>query len=62
MDEKSLKKLPINDLINLMVKSVNELLELHKTQNQQEMVSKSKEVQLLQKLIAVKRAEFLPLK
>lgn len=34
MDEDSLNKLPINDLFDLLVKSVNELLELNKNQDQ----------------------------
>jgi len=41
----------IDDLFDLMVKTVKELLELHKDQEQQKMVEKSKEVEMLQRVI-----------
>ena len=55
MTEESLNKLPIDDLFDLLVKSVNELLVLHKNQDQLKMISKQKEVELIQKVILAKK-------
>jgi hypothetical protein len=62
MTEEYLNKLPIDDLFDLLVKSVNELLELHKNQDQLNMILKQKEVELIQSVIVAKRAAEIPLK
>ena len=61
MTEESLHALPLDELLALMVKSVNELLELYK-HPQYKFASKSKmtEVELIQKVIVSKKAEFPP--
>ena len=61
MTEESLHALPLDELLALMVKSVNELLELNK-HPQYKFASKSKmtEVELIQKVIVSKKAEFPP--
>ena len=62
MTEESLSKLPIDDLFDLLVKSVNDLLELHKNQDQLNMILKQKEVELIQRVIVAKRADKTSLK
>ena len=57
MSEENLKYIPVTDLIDLMVISVNELIVLHKKHDYLNMDSKNKEVQLIQKVIAFKRAQ-----
>ena len=59
VSEENLKCIPVNDLVDLMVTCVNELLELRKMRDREKMISKSKEVQLIQKVIASKKHEFL---
>jgi len=63
MTEDSLHALPIEELLALMVKSVNELLQLNKYP-QGKLTSKLKmtEVELIQKVIVSKRAESPPVK
>ena len=61
MTEESLQALPINDLFDLMVKSMNELLAMNKIPHDKLSIkAKQKEVELLQKVIVAKRAEFPP--
>lgn len=55
ISEENLKYIPVNDLIDLMVISVNELIELHKKRDYENTPFKNKEVQLIQKVIASKR-------
>lgn len=63
MDEDSLNKLHINDLFDLMVKKVNELLDMHETHDMITKVdAKRKEVELIQRVIVAKRAIETPLK
>lgn len=63
MDENSMNKMSINDLFDLMVKNVNELLDMHKNHEDLKILDdKRKEVELLQRIIVAKRAEFPPLK
>ena len=57
MSEENLKCIPVTDLIDLMVISVNELIVLHKKRDHLNMGSKNKEVQLIQKIIASKRTQ-----
>ena len=57
MSEENLKYISVTDLIDLMVVSVNELIVLHKKHDYLNMGSKNKEVQLIQKVIASKRAQ-----
>ena len=59
VSEENLKCIPVNDLVDLMVTCVNELLELRKMRDREKMISKSNEVQLIQKVIAAKKHEFL---
>jgi len=63
MDEESLNKLHINDLFDLMVKKVNELLDMHNAHEMTTKVdAKRKEVELIQRVIVAKRANETPLK
>jgi len=63
MTAESLNKMPINDLFDLMVKSVNELLDMHKSNELVTKVdAKRKEVEMIQIVIVTKRAEESPLK
>jgi hypothetical protein len=55
ISEENLKYIPVNDLIDLMVISVNELIGLHKKHDYKNTPSKNREVQLIQKVIASKR-------
>ena len=59
MTEENLKGLDINDLFDLMTKTVNELLTMSKNkENNLAINSKHKEVELIQKIILHKRGEF----
>ena len=60
VSEENLKRIPVNDLVDLMVISVDELLALRKMREREKVTLKTKEVQLIQKVIASKRHEFLP--
>ena len=55
--EYDLKFLPENDLIDIMVESINELFVLKKMKDKERIGEKRKEVQLIQKIIAYKRME-----
>jgi len=58
MTEESLIALGLNDLLDVMIKSVNELLVMNRIpQNKLAVKSKQKEVELIQKVILAKRAE-----
>ena len=58
MTEESLIALDINDLLDVMVKSVTGLLGIGKIpQNKLAIKSKQKEVELIQKVILARRAE-----
>ena len=59
MSEEGLQKMSANQLIDLMVESVNELLELHRKRDMENAVQKTKEVKLIQQVIAEKRIELL---
>lgn len=55
ISEENLKGIPVNDLIDLMVISVNELIVLHKKHDHENRVCKTKEVQLIQRVIVSKK-------
>lgn len=59
ISEENLKRIPVNDLIDLMVITANELIALHKKHDHENRVSKTKELQLIQKVIASKRVTIL---
>jgi len=61
MTEDELNKIPINDLFDLMIKSTKELIDFDCEQHKLEYEEKKSEVQLLQRIITAKRAEFPPL-
>ena len=60
MTEDNLNKLCIDELFNLLMKSTKELTDFKSTQNEIEHDAKKNEVQLLQRIIVAKRAEFSP--
>jgi hypothetical protein len=61
MTQESLHELHINDLLDLMVKSVNELLVLDRVpENKLTIKAKMNEVELIQKVIALRRAQLPP--
>lgn len=63
MTEENLNKMSINDLFDLMVKSVNELLDMHKYHEHVFRTEiKRKEIELIQRVIVAKRAAEIPLK
>lgn len=56
MTEESLNQLSLDELLDLMVKSVNELLELHKTHGYAtKLGEKNYEIRIIQKVILSKR-------
>ena len=55
MSEENLKSLPLDDLIDLMVISVNELITLHKNHDYVNTGTKTLEIQIIQKIIADKK-------
>ncbi|HKO79781.1 MAG TPA: hypothetical protein VJU78_05270 [Chitinophagaceae bacterium] len=57
MNEDDLRKMSLDELLELMVISVNEFVVLHKYHDHRHMEQKRKEVQLIQQIIAEKRAE-----
>jgi hypothetical protein len=59
ISEQNLKYIPVNDLIDLMVISANELIVLHKKHDHENRMSKTQELQLIQKVIASKRVSML---
>ena len=60
MNEEDLRKMSINDLLDLMVITVNEFVVLHKYHDHQHKEEKRKEVQLIQQIIAERSAETKP--
>ena len=61
MSEESLHKLPLGDLIDLMVKSADELYVMNRLSHDRDgVVLKLKEVELIQKIIGIKRRGFSP--
>ena len=59
MTEETLNGLDINDLFDLMVKSVNELLTMSKNrENKLAIHTKQKEVELIQRVFMIRRGEF----
>jgi len=61
MTEESLTILSVDELLDVMVKSVNELLAINKVpQNKSDIKQKQKEVELIQRVIAEKKAYFSP--
>ena len=60
MTKADLNKLPINELFDLLMKSTKELIDFNCTENLIEHEAKKEEVQLIQRIIVAKRAEFLP--
>jgi hypothetical protein len=59
MSEENLKCIPVTDLIDLMVISVNELSVLHKKHDYLNMGSKNKEVRSYRKLSLPKELKYL---
>lgn len=59
MSEDNLKSNSVDDLIDLMVISVNELFALNKVKERHQAQIKTKEIQLIQKAIASKRPELV---
>ena len=60
MTEDEINKLPIDKLFDLMIKCTGELITLTHSIYKSEYEKKKKEVQLLQRAIIAKRAEFPP--
>ena len=59
MTEETLNGLDINDLFDLMVKSVHELLTMSKNrENKLAIHTKQKEVELIQRVFLIRRGEF----
>jgi hypothetical protein len=57
MNEESLRKIPLSELFDVMVKAVNELLDMHKNHVHVEKTEgKRKEIELIQRVIVAKRA------
>ena len=61
MTEGDLHKLPSSGLIDLMIKSTQELIDFTSIKNEIEHVAKKEELKLIQKIIAERRAGFYPL-
>lgn len=61
MYETDLNKLPIDALFDLLMKSTEELMYINCAEHDIEYEEKKKEVQLIQRFIVAKRAEFRPL-
>ena len=61
MSEEFLHKLPLGDLIDLMVKSADELYVMNRLSHDRDgVVLKLKEVELIQKIIGIKKGGFAP--
>jgi hypothetical protein len=60
MDETTLKKLHINDLYGILMKSTTELISLTHTEHTKEYEAKKKEVELIQRVLIARRAEVRP--
>lgn len=62
MNEDSLNNMRLNDLFDLIVKTVNELLNMHKNhEHVSRLDDKQQEAEILQKVILVKRVKEFPL-
>jgi hypothetical protein len=61
MTEADINKMPINELFDLLMKSNQELIYFNCEQDRVEYDEKKIEVQLIQRIIVAKRAEFPPL-
>jgi len=58
MSEDSLKNIPLSELHELMVLSIDELLAMYKSNDSlNEIADKQKQIELLQKIIYAKKAE-----
>jgi hypothetical protein len=62
VSENDLKYMAIDDLIDLMVKSINERLVWQKMKDKENMTFKTQEIKLIQKIIAYKRNELMLVK
>ena len=63
MNEDSLNNMRLSDLFDLMVKTVNELLDMHKNhEHVSRLDDKRQEVEILQKVILARRAKEFPVK
>jgi hypothetical protein len=60
MTEDDLRKLSFDELIDLMIQSTKELTDIIHKEDKKELQAKRQEVQLIQKAIVAKRAEFRP--
>ena len=61
MTEESLSSISLNDLFDLMVKTMNELLAIEKVpQNREAINDKQKEVELLQRVIVARKSALPP--
>ena len=61
MTEDYLKELNLDELIQLMMKNIQELQAMHKADNQQQGIDeKRRQVELLHKIIAEKKGEIKP--
>lgn len=56
MTEESLNKMSTNELIDLMIITVNELLVLHKVHDHKHSDERRQEIEMIQKVIVAKRA------
>jgi hypothetical protein len=60
MTEQELNNLPIDELFDLMIKRTSELIALTHSGHTPEFDATKKELQLIQRIIVEKRAEFRP--
>jgi hypothetical protein len=60
MTEDSLRKLSLGELLDLLMQSTKELVGYSHNQSKTEYESKRQEVELLQRIIVEKQAEFRP--
>ena len=60
MTEDDLHKLSLDELFEAMIKSTKELIEFNCGKDEIGYAEKKEEVQLIQRFIVAKRAEFLP--
>ena len=61
MSETDLHKLPLDELFDLLMKKTKEFIDFNCEKNEIEYETKKNEVQLIQRYIVAKRAEFPPL-
>ena len=59
MSENDLKYMAVDDLIDLMVKSINERLVWQKMRDVENVTFKTQEIKLIQKIIEYKRTELM---